>query len=184
MNEDINHTPANQKTLLPLERDSKLQERFSTITKNVGWRAEANRLLNNNDLSDIYRNEFHIAWTVQGHRIREQLGNTHQLVRMLRHVLPCYDGVGLTLYRGENIDRLEKGDVGLCWTPNITTATMFARGLNAVCKGGKLIEINCPREWVIAGPSSHSVYLDENEFTIDPSLISNFSVIEEYPPLS
>ena len=46
----------------------------------------------------------------------------------------------MALYRGENIDRFEAGRIGTAWTDKEETAIMFARGLNAVGKGGMVLQ--------------------------------------------
>lgn len=45
---------------------------------------------------------------------------------------------------------------------------MFASGLNAVAKGGALLRCLVPASAIIAGPSKHSLYIDEGEYTVDP----------------
>ena len=74
---------------------------------------------------------FHTLWTVKGHRIREQVLDDGLLRDALRILLPAYDRPGLTLYRGESVDRWRAQAYGFAWTNDISVARMFARGLNA-----------------------------------------------------
>ncbi len=70
---------------------------------------------------------FYTQWTAKGRQIREQVGDDGMLLNALRNLLPRYDGPGLRLYRGENIDRWEQGVVGFAWTQKKDIALMFAR---------------------------------------------------------
>ena len=130
------------------------------------------------------KSEFHLQWTVSGHRMREQLNDDEALLNMLRCWLPTYVGPNLTLFRGENVDRWRCNKVGMCWTTDSGTAKMFARGLNAVHSGGVLLQCDVPLAAIIAGPSSHSLYLDEAEFTVDPRLLTDVKIVEEYPAVA
>jgi len=113
--------------------------------------------------------------------MREQLNNDEALLNMLRRWLPSYAGPNLTLFRGENIDRWRCNDIGMSWTTDRNTAKMFARGLNAVHAGGVLLQCDVCSAAIIAGPSSHSLHLNEAEYTVDPRLMRNIKIVEEYP---
>ena len=58
--------------------------------------------------------------------------------------------------------------MGFAWTDKIETARMFASGLNAVGKGGALLRVEAPVSMIMTGPSKHSIYMGEREFTVDP----------------
>ena len=132
--------------------------------------------------SQEFRGHFHTFWTEKGHRLRSVINDDYTLAKLLWHLLPKYEGDKVTLYRGENIGRLSNNKVGFCWTPSQETATMFASGLNAIETGGVLLSIECRPEWIISSPSQHSIYLGENEYTIDPARIDRFDRIKEYEP--
>lgn len=110
---------------------------------------------------------FHTQWHVSHHYIRELVDDDELLMDMLWTWLPRYKGPDLLLYRGENIDRLERGKIGTAWSDKEENAQMFARGLNAVGKGGVIMETTAPANAIIAGPSAHSIWLGEHEFTVD-----------------
>ena len=57
---------------------------------------------------------------------------------------------------------------------------MFGRGLNAISSGGVLLQIESEIEAIIAGPSDHSEYLNELEFTVDLRRLANIRVVEKY----
>jgi hypothetical protein len=99
-------------------------------------------------------------------------------------VLPRYSGKELVLYRGENVQMWKKNLIGFCWTTSKDTARMFGRGLNSVPAGGLLIKCDCKADWIISGPSAHSRYLGEEEYTVDPFQISNIQLLEQYEPIS
>jgi hypothetical protein len=48
------------------------------------------------------------------------------------------------LYRGEQIDRLERSRIGTAWSDKEENAQMSARGVNAVGKGGVIMETTAP----------------------------------------
>jgi hypothetical protein len=125
---------------------------------------------------------FHNKWTERGHRIREKVGDDRMLLNALRILLPRYDGPVVSLYRGENTDRWTQGSLGFAWTLREDIARMFARGLNAgYGKGGILLSTDAPTEAIIAGPSRHSVYLDEHEYVVDPRCLRDIVPIEQFP---
>jgi len=126
--------------------------------------------------------EFDIYWIEAGHGIREQVNDDPLLSRLLRLLLPQYQGKKVILYRGENLDRWQKGSVGFAWSESVETAEMFGRGLNAIKSGGLLLQALLKPEAIISGPNGHSAYLGENQFTVDPFLIKNIKVLKTYPP--
>ncbi|MGE8066178.1 hypothetical protein [Pseudomonas sp. NPDC089569] len=125
---------------------------------------------------------FHTQWHVSHHYIRELVDNDELLMDMLWTWLPRYKGPGLLLYRGENIDRLECGKIGTAWSTKEETAQMFARGLNATGKGGVVVKTTAPADAIIAGPSAHSIYMGEHEYTVDVRRLGPISRTNCYPP--
>jgi hypothetical protein len=91
-------------------------------------------------------------------------------------------GPGCVLFRGENLDRWTNGIVGLCWTVDVGVARGFACARNAVSAGGVLLKCFAPENAIIAGPCTHSRYLNEMEYTLDVSMISRIDLIENFPP--
>ena len=148
------------------------------VTKKEGWTYLCERVLAGESL---VLNDFDTYWVEAGHRIREQIGNDSLLSQMLRRLLPPYQGGPIRLYRGENIYRWNLGKVGFCWTEDIEIARMFAQGLNAVRGGGVLLSGEFQPEAVISGPGSHSRYLGENQFTVDPFLLATTCALAKYP---
>jgi hypothetical protein len=124
---------------------------------------------------------FASGWITAGHHIRDRIADDTLLVRVLRHVLPPYDGEARVLYRGENRDRWNARRVGLAWTPDIETARMFGHGLNAVTSGGVLLTAHFEPEAIISGPNAHSRYLGEAQFTVDVSTATSLVAIEFFP---
>lgn len=131
----------------------------------------------------------HTCFTEFGHRMREKLDDDRLLIGALRQLLPTFVGVGagqpLVLYRGENVDRYEDGRIGLCWSPVRAVAEMFGGGLNAmVGQGGCLLRAHAPAQAVVAGPNSHSRWLGEVEYLVDPRLLQNVELIARYQNFS
>lgn len=125
---------------------------------------------------------FHTYWTEIGFRVREAVSNDPLMLNALRLLLPPYHGPGLTLYRGENLDRWQQGRLGFGWTPRREVATMFASGLAASeGTGGILVCANVPCNAIIASPGKHSRYLDEDEYIVDPRHLGTIQALEQFP---
>lgn len=147
------------------------------------WRRLIAELAGNAPQCQGEAERFHDHWHVCHHYVRELVDDPPAILRMLRVWLPPYAGPGLTLYRGENIDRMEARRVGIAWTPDLGTARTFASGLNATRKGGVLLRAAVPPQAIIAAPSAHARWLGENEFTVDASHIDEFVEIARFPPV-
>ena len=160
-----------------------MSEYFEEMTNRKAWIEEVDNLLEKKGFSKEFVMAFHTNWTVRAHRIREQISNDKKLSMLLQHIFPVYAGEGKILYRGENKKRWGKGNIGFCWTTDKEIAVMFARGLNSINTGGLLLECDCKPEWIIIGPSDHSNYLGESEYTVNPELVTGIKVLLEYDPL-
>jgi len=157
--------------------------RFREITEQGRWRSYAELLVQNPRLTAAARERFETHWIEAGHRMRDQIGDDLLLVRLLRRALTPYDGdVELELFRGENRTRWDSRAVGLAWTRDIEKARSFARGLNATISGGVLLKVRCAPGAIISGPSAHSKYLDEFQFTLDPFSLNGIEPLEYFPP--
>jgi hypothetical protein len=131
---------------------------------------------------DAITDRFHTQWHVSHHHIRELVDDDELLMDMLWTWLPRYKGSDQLLYRGENVDRLECGRIGTAWSDKKETAQMFARGWNAIGKGGVILESTVPADAIIAGPSAHSILLGEREFTVDWRRLNTISHKQHFPP--
>lgn len=127
--------------------------------------------------------DFGTYWIEAGHKMREQIDDDQRLCLLLRTVLPHYVGEDQALYRGENRSRFDRGTIGLNWTTEINVARMFAGGLNAIDGGGVLLKAQFPARKIIAGPNSHSVYLQEYQFTVEPPTLQEIELLEVFPQL-
>lgn len=128
-------------------------------------------------------NLFHTTWHVSHHFIRELVDDDELLLDAIRVWLPPYEGPSLTLYRGENIDRLALGKIGTAWSDRVETARMFASGWNSCGKGGVILKATVSSEAIIAGPSAHSSnWLGEREYTVDPNKLGGYEEVERFPP--
>lgn len=128
---------------------------------------------------------FHTQWHVCHGFLRELLDDDDLMIRLAKAWLPPYQGPDLTLFRGENIDRLEAGRLGSAWTPQHETAEMFAGGLNAVGKGGVLLKVLAPAAAIIAGPSDHSSnWLQEAEYTVDVKMLGDIVQVKRFPSVT
>ena len=157
-------------------------EHFRLIKEQGLWGTYATFLLNEREINPEAKAQFGTYWIEAGHHIREQIGDDCQLVRLLRHLLSPYEGESTVLFRGENRSRWESEIVGLAWTSIADTARMFGRGLNAIRTGGVLLKACFYPDAIISGPNSHSSYLGESQYTIDPFAGTVISAIEYFPP--
>ena len=156
-------------------------EQFRKITELKSWSSFALSLLDEQELSMEAIESFGTYWIEGGHHMREQIANDQLLIHLLRRILLPYDGGPIVLFRGENRGRWDNRSIGLAWTSNIETARMFGRGLNAVRFGGVLLKACFQPEAIISGPNGHSRYLDEDQFTVDPSCFPSITPIEFFP---
>ncbi len=150
----------------------------ATVTRR--WRRLMKEMASMPPLRVADSTNFHIKWTESGHKIRELVANDHLLLDMLRIWLPPYSGPDQLLYRGENIDRWESGAIGTGWTSQLDKAQMFAGGLNKMGKGGVVLSTLAPASSIIAAPSTHSIYLQEFEFTVDRRGLAGVTEVEFY----
>lgn len=146
------------------------------------WRDLFKRLIVSPPKDRAIVDSFHTQWHVSHHFIRQLLDDDALLMDMLWVWLPRYNGPSVVLYRGENIDRLEGGMVGTAWSDREETASMFASSLNAVSKGGVILRTLAPASSIIAGPSKHSIYLGEREFTLDTRKLGEIVRIRHFGP--
>jgi hypothetical protein len=70
----------------PLGKGAALPARrhFERVTDEGSWKNESRRLLSSDEIDEETRAFFHEQWIVAGHRMREQLGDDNQLLRMGR----------------------------------------------------------------------------------------------------
>jgi hypothetical protein len=121
-------------------------------------------------------------WFTKGHHIRHHVGDDNLLLDALYLLLPCYEGPGLTLYRGESFSRWQHGAYGSAWSTKIDVARMFARGLNAMYpRGGVLLSTDAPANAIITGPSAHSVWLQEYEYVVDRRKLREVTLLACFP---
>ena len=146
------------------------------------WRTLMRDLITCGPRNAIIASQFHTQWHVGHHYIRAIVNDDDLLMDMLWKWLPRYDGPELKLYRGENIDRFELGRIGTAWSEKESVAKMFACGLNAEGKGGLILETVAPVDAIIAGPSAHSKYLGECEYTLDRRRLGKININSRLSP--
>lgn len=125
---------------------------------------------------------FYTYWTTRGFRIRAHVADDVLMLDALWLLLPRYHGAALPLYRGENLDRWRRRQIGFGWTANRPVAVMFASGLAASeGMGGILIGTDARADAIIAGPGRHSQYLGEDEYIVDPRRLGSIMPLEQFP---
>ncbi|WP_422016025.1 hypothetical protein [Roseateles sp.] len=125
---------------------------------------------------------FHTQWHVCHHRLRELIDDDSLLLELAETWLPRYTGPDLHLYRGENIDRFESGRIGSAWSDKLATAELFAGSQNNAGKGGVVLRAKIPASAIIAGPSAHSLRMDESEYTVDTRRLDGIEEVKRFPP--
>jgi hypothetical protein len=166
------------KEFLPLLRTSESE----VARHRSAWRELVRALITMPPLDAEMAARFHAKWHVCHHYVRELVDDDRLLLDMLWVWLPRYQGPTQLLYRGENIARLAGGRVGFGWSDEEKTARMFASGLNSVQGGGVVLQTLAPAEAIIAGPSDHSIWLQESEFTLDTRRLGEIVQIQTFPP--
>ncbi len=156
---------------------------FREITAASAWRGVLQSFVVGSAPLPSDPESFGTYWIEGGHRIREQVADDRLLTQFLRTILPPYSGSPITLFRGENQDRLSAGYLGLSWTTDSKVATMFASGLNAVGSGGVLITATLGAPAIISGPNAHSLYLGEQQFTVDPFAVAGIRTVAVFPAM-
>lgn len=155
---------------------------FTAISDDRRWKSIAETVVEGREPAPFPFDQFGSYWITFGRHIREQIANDRLLRDFLRRTLPPYEGETVTLFRGENLERWSAGVVGFAWTPDIAVARRFGKGLNADQTGGVLLKCIMSPTSIISGPNAHSNYLGEQQFTIDPFVVSGVNELERYPP--
>lgn len=144
------------------------------------WRAAFEYLRSN--FSDIIfdKTKIHTLWTVNGGHLRRNIEDDGLVLAVLILALPGYEGDGLTLYRGECRFLYDENKTGFCWSPDVSVASGFAKGLNALeLGGGVLLRAYAPASAILAGPNDHSVkQMQEFEYTCNPRLLQDIEIME------
>lgn len=140
------------------------------------------QLIDSNPDAAFVGDRVHSLWIESGGHLRRKIRDDALILRVLKRALPGYVGPTLTLYRGECQFLFKSNQIGFCWTPNLSVAECFARGLNALESGGVLLRATAPTTAVLAAPNDHSAnYLGEYEYTCDPTQLQALVVLREYP---
>lgn len=147
------------------------------------WRRLFVAMINLPPCSPELADQFHNRWHVCHHLVRELVEDDELLLKMLWIWLPRYEGDDLVLFRGENVDRFEKRVLGSAWTDREDVAERFASGLNAVGKGGVVLRAVVSASAIIAGPSRHSKWLGEYEYTVDIRQLKGVDAVATYPAI-
>ena len=168
--------------ITPLALAKKFSSGENVYDVNAAIWSEAFRIIDANSTTWVFAKErVHSIWIESGGHLRRKIRDDQLILRVLRRALPGYSGSGLTLYRGECRFLFDAGQLGFCWTPDLSVAEMFARGLNACESGGVLLKAYAPAKAILAGPNSHSEHLQEHEYTCDPSQMQSIDVLRHFP---
>lgn len=159
-----------------------LRRAFDTMRSVKSYRRLIKHAAKANGASRAFTERFHTAWTVNGFRWREALSDDALLSRALRSILPAYDGGDLVLFRGEQATRFDAGRLGFNWTAKRDVAEMFASGLCCTYEGGGvLLTAQVSSAAIIAPPSSHSQYLGEDEYVVEPGFLTGAVELVRHP---
>lgn len=116
-------------------------------------------------------------WRECGFHIGRSLKGNLILVDALKHLLPPYGGIGLTLYRGELDARHRQSVYGISWTSDFSVARTFARRFSPDEGEGVVLKIDASPEMIVAASVEHPSHLREEDYIIDPRLIRSVSAI-------
>jgi hypothetical protein len=162
--------------------DKDLRRAFEAMRSVKSYRRLIRHAAKSRDTSREFRERFHTAWTTRGFRWRDAIDDDAFLSRALRSILHGYEGEALRLFRGEQSARYDAGRLGFNWTPKRGVAEMFASGLCTLYEGGGvLLKAHVPSTAIIASPGIHSTYLSEDEFVVEPGLLTNVIELVRHP---
>jgi hypothetical protein len=146
------------------------------------WRVAFEHVDRLSELMALDKVAIHTLWTVNAGHLRRKIRDDPLILRVLKKTMPGYQGLGLTLYRGECQFLYAQNKIGFCWSPRIEVARCFARGLNAIESGGILLRAHAPAEAILAGPNIHSAQqMGEFEYTCDPERLQDIEVLQCFP---
>lgn len=178
----LSHYPALLRGMLAGQEFMPMINSVERARHQTEWRGLLSSLVHLPPSSDELAQAFHTQWHVCHHFLRELVNDDELLLDVAWIWLPRYQGPSLDLYRGENIDRYRCRRIGSAWSDKRETAEMFACGLNAIGEGGVILRSTVPASAIIAGPSAHSLHLEESEFTVDSRKIGTVAEIARFPP--
>lgn len=162
--------------------DEELRRAFDAMRSAKSYRRLIKHASKAKTVPPAFRERFHTAWTVEGFRWREAVDDDALISRALRAILTPYEGTSLTLFRGERAAQHDTGKLGFNWTQKREVAEMFASGLCSLYEGGGiLLTATAPTAAIISPPSAHSQYLGEDEFIVDPDLLTQVVQLVRYP---
>jgi len=145
------------------------------------WVSSIKYILDNFDIFEFDKEKTHMLWVVNGGHIRRHVKDDTLILEWLKKILPGYSGTGLNLYRGECNFLYKNKMIGFCWTPKREVAENFASGLNSIESGGVLLKSFVPKEAILSAPNDHSInWLNESEYTCDPTKLTNIEVIGHF----
>lgn len=146
--------------------------------KDEVWPLVFEYLNENSSFLPINRKRIHLLWTVNGGNLRRKISNDELVLSILQKFLPGYNGVGMTLFRGECKFLYDANKIDFCWTPYKEVAQKFASGLNSIESGGVLLKAFAPSESILSSPNEHSIIqMREHEYTCNPNSLENIEVI-------
>lgn len=146
------------------------------------WRAAFQHLDQHIESKAFHKAAVHTLWTTNGGHLRRKIQDDALILRILKKSMPGYQGIGLTLYRGECQFLYAQHKIGFCWSAQIEVATRFASGLNAIESGGVLLTAFAPTEAILVGPNNHSAQqMEEFEYTCDPGQLQDIKVLRRFP---
>lgn len=140
------------------------------------------KILCNEDTLRVNHKKCHDMWIRNGQHLRLKAGSDRLVADVLNVLLkgvskPTCDTL---LYRGENRQRYEAGDIGFCWTNDISVAKKFAVRNTHGNSDGVLIKSLVPRSAIYALPiknPKHELF-GEKEYTCNPFKINNIEVCD------
>jgi hypothetical protein len=133
------------------------------------------------DPSAEFRRRCLQSWIDSGDSIRDDVGNDLVLIRLLRVLLPRYDGPAVKVFRGESFHNRRRRTYGLSWTTDEGIARGFADGVWRTFKGGSvLVEADVPPGAVICAPCLIDDRLEEREYIVDRRWLGTVRVVERF----
>jgi hypothetical protein len=133
-----------------------------------GWARGVRAASRLTGLSEASRRLFLDFWIEEGDTLRGATPSDLDLIRVLRALLPPYEGPAMRLYRGEGARNRRRRTYGMAWSAEREIAEGFFRGNAALYAGGTvLLEAHVPADAIICSPHVDGGAYDEVEYLVD-----------------
>ena len=139
-------------------------------------------------LPEVVHPDVHAAFLpiwIENKSIAASFASTRPVLEALRRLIRPYDGLTVTLYRGEARNRRRRSEIGISWTSDLNTAEKFATDARQCIEGGSVVlRAVAPPEAIVSHLRGDEDHYGEAEFFVDPRLLGRIRVHHAFPQLT